>query len=203
MHCLTTDSMLLQKSWYILSIWDVSGGGNLLRDSSVRRQKHVQSALPKFQCVTGSLWAGTWSFGGIMREGQCCDRGNFPRTHLSGSRLSWPKLAKVRSGLVPTFHRWEMKPAAWVIQQSKVLGCCPGSHRQKMFCCNPSWHVGSWSHQRIAWGVGTSGWPLVWIASVEVRRRVEVNDLVSCDVYTQPLSLWLFWRLITSDHSNC
>jgi len=29
----------------------------------------------------------------------------------------------------------------WVIQQSKVVGCCPawspGSHRQEMFCCNP------------------------------------------------------------------
>jgi len=21
----------------------------------------------------------------------------------------------------------------------------PSSHRQEMFCCNPSWHVGSWS----------------------------------------------------------
>jgi len=39
-----------------------------------------------------------------MREGRWCDRGNFPRTSLSVSRLSWPKLAKARSGLVPTFH---------------------------------------------------------------------------------------------------
>jgi len=42
-----------------------------------------------------------------MREGRCCDRGKIPRTRLCGSRLSWPKLAKTRSGLVPTFHRWE------------------------------------------------------------------------------------------------
>jgi len=27
-------------------------------------------------------------------------------------------------------------------------------------------------------------------------RFVDVNDLLSCNVYTQPLSLWLFWRLI-------
>jgi len=46
-----------------------------------------------------------------MREGRCCDRGNFSRTRLSGSRLSWPKLAMARSGLVPTFQRREKKLA--------------------------------------------------------------------------------------------
>jgi len=38
-------------------------------------------------------------------QDRCCDCGNFPRTHLSGSRLSWLKLAKAKSRLVPTFHR--------------------------------------------------------------------------------------------------
>jgi len=38
-------------------------------------------------------------------------RGNFPRTRLSGSRLSWPRLVKARSGLVPTFQQREMKLA--------------------------------------------------------------------------------------------
>jgi len=47
-----------------------------------------------------------------MREGRCCERSNFPRTRLSDSRLSWPKLAKARSGLVPTFQRREKKLAA-------------------------------------------------------------------------------------------
>jgi len=46
-----------------------------------------------------------------MREGQCCDRGNLPRTRLSGSWVSWSKLAKARSGLVPTFQRREKKLA--------------------------------------------------------------------------------------------
>jgi len=46
-----------------------------------------------------------------------------------------------------------------------------GSHHQATFCCNPSWHVGSWSHQHKDWRVRTSGWPLVWIARVEVCRR--------------------------------
>jgi len=39
------------------------------------------------------------------------DCGIFPRTRLSGSRLSWPRLAKARSGLVPTFQRREKKLA--------------------------------------------------------------------------------------------
>jgi len=46
-----------------------------------------------------------------MREGRCCDRGNFPRTRLSGSWVSWPRLAKARSGLVPTLQRREKKLA--------------------------------------------------------------------------------------------
>jgi len=46
-----------------------------------------------------------------MREGRYCDHGNFPRTRLTGSRLSWPRLAKARSGLVPTFQRRENKLA--------------------------------------------------------------------------------------------
>jgi len=46
-----------------------------------------------------------------MREGRCCDRGNFPRTRLSGSRLSWQRLAKARSGWVPMFQHREKKLA--------------------------------------------------------------------------------------------
>jgi len=93
---LVAESRFSQNSWYALSIFSVSGGGNLSTYSPVRRLKHFQSALRKFQRFTGSLWAGTLSLGGVMREGRCCDRGNFPRTRLSGSRLSWPKLAKAR-----------------------------------------------------------------------------------------------------------
>jgi len=70
-----------------LSMSGVSGGGNLSTDSPVRRQKRFQSALRKFQRFTGLLWAGTLNLGGVMREGRCCDRGNFPRMRLSGSRL--------------------------------------------------------------------------------------------------------------------
>jgi len=96
---------------YALSISGVSRGGDLSTDSPVRRQKRFQLALQKFQRFTGSLWAGTLNLGGVVREDRCCDRGNFPRTHLSGSRLSWPRLVKARSGLVPTFQRREKKLA--------------------------------------------------------------------------------------------
>jgi len=138
-----------------------------------------------------------------MREGRWCDRGSFPRTRLSGSRLSWPKLAKARSRLVMTFHRWEKKlfgffnrlfPLGSITDQGCwMLPRSLGSHRQEIFCCNPSWHVGSWSHQHTDWGGerrdGRWGESRAW-------RSVDVNDLVSCNVYAQPLSLWSFWRLI-------
>ena len=94
-------------------------------DSPVRRQKRFQSALRKFQCFTGSLWEGTLNLGVVMREGQCFDHGNFPWTRLSGSQLSWPRLAKARSADVPT-AREETGCFLWVVQQSKVVGCCPG-----------------------------------------------------------------------------
>ena len=58
-HCLPAYSRLSQKSWYAISIFDVSGGGNLSTDSSVKRQKRFQSALRKSQRFTGSLWATT------------------------------------------------------------------------------------------------------------------------------------------------
>jgi len=63
-----------------------------------------------------------------MREGRCCDRGNFPRTCLSGSRLSWPRLAKARSGLVSTFQRREKKLAVsfGLYNSPKLLDVCPG-----------------------------------------------------------------------------
>ena len=110
-HCLAADSRLSQKSWYALTMFAVSRDGNFATDSPVRRQKRFQSALRKFQRFTGSLWARALCLGGVMREGRCCDRGKFLRTRLCGSRLSWPKLAKTWSGLVPTFHRWEEKMA--------------------------------------------------------------------------------------------
>ena len=95
----------------------------------------------------GSLWTGTLSFSGVMREGLCCDCGNFPKTHLSGSWLSWPRLTKAKSVLVPTFHLWGKKLAVsfgsysstrWfdVAQEYRLS-------RQEMFYCNHSWQLKS------------------------------------------------------------
>jgi len=144
----------------------------------------------KFQRFTGSLWAGTLNLGGVMREGRCCDRGNFPRTRLSGSRLSWPKLAKARSGLVPMFQRREKKLAVSELYNSPRLLDVAQEFRLSqsgMLCCNPSWHAGNWSRQRTDRGVGTSGWSLEWVASVEVCRRWRSYNLRRLRATTQSL----------------
>ena len=168
-HCLAAKSRLSQKSWHALSIFGVSAGGNLLTDSPVRRQKRFHSALQKFQRFSRLLWAGTLNLGGFMREGRCCYRGSFPRTRPSDSRLSWPKFAKARSGLVPTFQRQEKKLAVFLL--GWMLPRSPGSHRSGMLSCNPGWHASSWSRQHADWGVETAGWSLGWVTSVEVCRR--------------------------------
>ena len=72
-----------------------------------------------------------------MREGRCCDRRNFPRTRLSGSRLSWPKLAKARGGLVPMFQRREKKlPVSFGLYNSPRLLDVAQESR-----LSPSWDV--------------------------------------------------------------
>jgi len=91
----------------------------------LRRQNLPQSALRKFQRFTGSLWAGSLNLDGVMKEDWCCYRGNFPRTRLSGSWLSWLTFAKAKSGLVPMFHRWEKLDTSFSLGQPKVVGCCP------------------------------------------------------------------------------
>ena len=80
-------------------LMELTAGGNLSTDSPVRRQKRFQSALWKFQHFTGWLWKGTLCLGGFMREDRCCDRGNFPRARLFGSRLSRPTVRKANQGL--------------------------------------------------------------------------------------------------------
>jgi len=77
-----------------------------------------------------------------MREGRCCDSGNFPRTRLSARLLSWSKLAKARSGLVPTFQRREKNLAVsfGLYNSPRLLDVAQesGSHPLGMLCYNPS-----------------------------------------------------------------
>ena len=95
-------------------------------------------------------------------------------------------------------HIGEERNWLLLLGHAAVQGCwmlpkSPGSHRQEMFCCNSSWHVGSWSHQHTDWGVGTSEGR--WCES-RAWRFADVNEILSWDVYAQPLNFWLFWRLI-------
>jgi len=81
---------------------------------------------------------------------------------------------------------WLFALGCTTVQGCWMLPRSPSSHGQGMLCCNPSWRVGSWSHQRTDWGVETSGRSLVWVASVEVCRRWR-----SC----------ILWRLRTTTQS--
>jgi len=160
---------------------NVSGGGNLSTYSPVRGQKRFQSALQKFQRFTGSLWAGTLSLGGVMREGRCCDRESFPRTRLSGSRLSWPKLAKARSGWCrPSIG--ERRSWLFLLGYTTVhvVGCCPGVQaltvRRRFVVTLVDMLAAEVSNiQARVW----EGWDCRWCES-RAWRFVDVNDLISC-----------------------
>jgi len=77
----------------------------------------------------------------------------------------------------------------WVVQQSKVVGCCPGVQALTVQACCvvtpvdvPAVEVaniqaGVWKRRD-----GLSSESRAW-------RFVDVDNLVSCDVYAQPLSL--------------
>ena len=84
----------------------------------------------------------------------------------------------------------------WVIKPTKVVGCCPGIQALTVWRCfvvTPvdmlavevaNVQTGMWERRDGRWSESRA-----W-------RFVGVDDLVSYDVYAQPLSLWLFWRLI-------
>ena len=91
--------------------------------------------------------------------------GTFLLTRLSGSRLSWPKPAKARSGLVPTFQRREKKLAVSfglynsprlldVAQESRLFPSGDVVTPVDMLTIEVA------NVQTGVWGVGTSGWSL-------------------------------------------
>ena len=87
-----------------------------------------------------------------------------------GRRSRWPGLGWCQRSNSER-RNWLFSLCCATVQDCWMLPRSPGSHRPGIFCCNPSWRAGSWSHQRTGWGVGTSGWSLEWVASVEVCRR--------------------------------
>ena len=124
-----------------------------------------------------------------MREGRCCDRGNFHRTRLSCSWLSWPRLAKATSGLVSTFQSREKKLAVSfglynsprlldVAQESRLSSSGDvGTPVDVLAIEVADVQTGVWERQDGRWSESRA-----W-------RFVDVDDLVSCNVYAQPLSL--------------
>ena len=90
----------------------------------------------------------------------------------------------------------------WVVQQLKVVSCCPGTQALtvRRYCTVTTVAVLTVD---VA-SVQTGGWERRDGRVCESRewRFVDVNDLISFDVYLQPLSLWLLWRWSTSVHSN-
>ena len=96
---------------------------------------------------------------------------------------------------------WVFPLGYTTVQDCWMLPRSPDSQRQEMFCCNPSWHVGSLSCQHTDLGVGTSGWSLVWTASVKVCRRWWSYILRRLRTTTLCLIV-LETDLSTNDHSN-
>jgi len=75
-------------------MFDVFGGGNLSTDFPVRRQKPFAISFAKVPTLHGIAVGRSLSLVGVMMEGRCRGRGNYPRTHLSGSRLFRPTMTK-------------------------------------------------------------------------------------------------------------
>ena len=105
------------------------------------------------------------------------------------SQKSWPKFAKVRfiqaGADVPSMRR-ETGCFLWVIQQSKVVGCCAGVQAltvRRCFVVAPvdmlavevsNIQAGVWERRDGRW-CKSRAW-----------RIVDVNDLISCYVYAVP-----------------
>ena len=166
----------------------------------MRRQKRFQSALRKFHRYTGSLWTGQepWASVALWGKADVVTSGTFlkyvcPSVGCSGRNLRRPGLGWCWRSIGE--RSWVFSLGYATVQDCLMLPRSPGSHGQEMFCCNPSWHVGSWSHQHTDWGVGRERRDGHW-CEPQAWRFVDVNDLVSYDVYAQPLSLWVFGRLI-------
>jgi len=126
-----------------------------------------------------------------MREGRCCDRGNFP---LDTSVRQSAVRAETRKGQiwvgadVPA-AREETGCFLRVVQQSKVVGCCPGVQALTVrgFCVVTPVDMLAIEVANIQTGVWER-WDGRWSES-RAWRFVDVDDLVTCNVYAQPLSL--------------
>ena len=111
-------------------------------------------------------------------------------------------VAKARSGLVSRcsigeWRNWLLPFGHTTVQGFWMLPKSLGSHHQ-MFCCNPSWHVVSWSRH---WDVWTWGWVLMGITSKEMLMILYPAMSMSSTRNHSVSNCSGDW--LTSDHSNC
>jgi len=89
---------------------------------------------------------------------------------------------------VPT-AREETGCFLWVVQQSKIVGCCPGVQALTVWgCCIVTpvdvQAIEAANVQAGVWERRNGGW-----SESQAWSFVDVGDLVSCNIYAQPLSL--------------
>ena len=176
MHCLATNAVGSRKNFGMPSQClmcpevTISQRIHLWEGESASNQPWESSNASLDRCGQ-EPWASValWGRADVVTSGtfleHVCPAVGCPGRNSRRPGLVWCRrsIGERRSWLFPLGYATVQ--ACWMLTRS------PGSHRQEMFYYNPSWRVGSWSHQRTDWDVGTSGWPLVWIANVEVCWR--------------------------------
>ena len=150
-----------------LSMFDVSGGGNLSTDASVRSKSASNQPYESSNASPDRYEQEPWASVALWWKADVVTSGTFPE-HVCPA-VGWLGQNSQKLGLgwyrrsIGERRNWLFPLGYNTVQGCWVLPRTPGSHRQEMFCCNPSWHVGTWSHQHANWCVETSGWPFVWI----------------------------------------
>jgi len=104
--------------------------------------------------------------------------------------------SQVRVGADVPSVRGETICSLWVVQQPEVVDCCPGVQARIVKGCIAVTPINMLAVE--VTNIQAGVWERRDGRRCESRawRFVDVNDLISCNVYKQPLSLWLFWRLI-------
>jgi len=147
-------------SWRI-HLWEGKSASNRLCESS--------NASP--DCCGQEPWTlvALWGRAGVVSTGtflgHVCLAVGCPGQGLWRPGLGWCRCSNNER------RNWLFPLGCTTVQGCWMLPRSPGSHCPGMLYCNPSWRAGNWSWQCTNWGVGTSGWSLEWVSSVEVCRR--------------------------------
>ena len=191
MHCLAADSRLSQKSWYALSIFRVTRGGNLSTDtpwegkSAPNQPCESSNASPDRCGQEPRVLVALWGRADVVTPGNFQEH-VCPGIGCLGRNSRRPGLGWCRRSIGERrncfFH--------WAIEQSKIVGCCPRVQPltvRRCFVVAPvemlavevaNIQTGVWEGRDGRW-CKSRAW-----------RFLDFDDLISCDVYVQPLSLW-------------